>query len=41
MDTRLGQMRSSKIAFEWAEKHLVLIYVESTRYYQRTDCDGS
>ena len=40
MDKRLGQMRSSKIALEWTEKHLISFYVES-RYFKRTDCDGS
>ena len=28
MDTRLGQMRSSKIAFEWTEKHFILCGIE-------------
>ena len=40
MDKRLGQMRSSKIALEWTEKHLISFYVEP-RYFKRTDCDGS
>ena len=40
MNKRLGQMRSSKIALEWTEKHLISFYVES-RYFKRTDCDGS
>ena len=28
MDTRLGQMRISKIAFKWTEKYLISFYVE-------------